>query len=337
MPIPLNPNTFRPKSTIDSRTNANFVITNGGIGDFLAWLPALLFLRSVNPQLIGHVFSPSYFKPLVDNFIENRLKEISLSQNSPNWQSYTMDEFRNNPLHRKARPTFAPHDQPINGMGAHLLDLGFIYFAALTPPPPEFNFYPTFDLTTVFTTLFPENTPFAIITPGATYPNRQMPSSTFNEINLHLIKNGITPVALGAPSVGTRTVHFNPDYDFSNVIDLRGKTTLLQALKIMENAKLVIGLDNGLLHLAACTTTPIIFGYNIASPEHRRPRRKKGTILDIHPDPKVLTCTFCQSKMRFMFNHDFKDCLYKDNKCLEFLADPKPWCELVDEILKQEK
>jgi hypothetical protein len=39
--------------------------------------------------------------------------------------------------------------------------------------------------------------------------------------------------------------------------------------------------------------------------------------------------------MRFMFNHDFSNCVYKDNLCLEALSDPKDWCGLIDEILAE--
>jgi len=172
------------------------------------------------------------------------------------------------------------------------------------------------------------------MTPGATYENRAMLASTFNGIKDYLISRGITPVFLGNDKVGTRKVSFEAGYDYRGGIDLRGKTTLLEAAKVMSKSEVVVGLDNGLLHLAATTEAPIVFGYNIASPEHRRPRRRVGKIIDVSPDPEKLSCTFCQSRMRMMFNHDFRRCVYGDNACVKELGDVKLWSDAIEEAME---
>lgn len=319
---PLNPTIFRPGSSLNSPRPVNFILTLGGIGDYIAWCSSILWIAKTHPQVHGNVYCAPYFM----EFVQNIIKPF------PHWQTHPNSTFD---VENNKFPTYYPTDRPINGTGCHPLDLGFIYFANMNPPPKEDNFYPILDLSDTLPPLTTKNT--AIVTPGSTYPNRTLPAKTFNAINTHLLAKGIIPIALGKSQVGSRAINFENDYDFSNIVDLRDKTTLLQAAKIISNSKLIIGLDNGLLHLAACTTTPIIFGYNIASPEHRRPRRKQGDIYEIYPDTQKLTCTFCQSKMRFMFTHDFSKCMYEDMKCLEMLSDPKPWCDLIDQCLEEKK
>lgn len=323
----LNPRFFRPGSKIREVT-VNYVLTEGGIGDFICWLSALEWLARNHPQILGRVYCPDFFVEIAANVL----------QNYPKWKVQGRKALNEKKL--QSRPTYLPFLRPINSTGAHLVDLGFIFYANINPPPEDGWYYTRLDLSKIEGLELPE-VPYAVLTPGATYENRKLPAKAFNGIKNHLISRGIVPVFLGKVEVGDkRKILFGDDYDYSGGVDLREKTTLLQAAAIMSKAEMVIGLDNGLLHLAAMTDVPIIFGYNIAAPIHRRPRRrkidgKKPILWEIHPDPAMLTCTFCQSQMRFMFNHDFKNCLYKDNLCLDALSDEKAWCELVDNIINK--
>jgi len=323
----LNPKFFRPGSKIRDVT-VNYVLTEGGIGDFIGHLSAIEWLARNHPQINGRVYCPDFFVEIAANVLQKYHK----------WRVQGKKALNEKKL--KSRPTYLPFFRPINATGMHLVDLGFIYYANINPPPEDGWYYTKLDLSTVDKSSLP-NTRYAVLTPGATYENRKLPAKAFNQIKNHLVEKGIVPVFLGKKDFGdNRKIIFEEEYDYSNGIDLREKTTLIQAAAIMSKAEMVIGLDNGLLHLAAMTDVPIIFGYNIASPTHRRPRRKtidgkKPILWEIHPDPKNLSCTFCQSQMRFMFNHDFKNCLYKDNLCLEALSDGKAWCELVDNVINK--
>lgn len=326
--VRLNPKIFRPGSKC-KETVVNYLLTRGGIGDYICWMSALKWLATNHPQIVGRVYAPDFFIEIAENVLKPWF---------PRWKVYGAKSFTQKKL--ESRPTYGPMQRPINGTGMHLVDLGFVYFTNNTTPA-DGRLYCQLDLATVENVLprhTPQNIFYAVMTPGSTYANRTLPATAFNGIKDHLLSKGIVPVFLGKKDLGDqRKILFEDGYDYSGGIDLRDKTTLLEAAKIMESARLVVGLDNGLLHLAAMTDVPIIFGYNIASPEHRRPRRRKGTILwELYPDETQLTCTFCQSKMRFMFNHDFKDCLYKDNLCLEALGQPAPWIELIEKTLKGE-
>jgi hypothetical protein len=95
-----------------------------------------------------------------------------------------------------------------------------------------------------------------------------------------------------------------------------------------------VGLDNGLLHLAACTPGNVIFGYNIASPEHRRPWRGQydERTVDVTLTADELPCNWCQSRQKMMLNHSFHQCLYGDLKCVDMLFedDGKRFCDAID-------
>ncbi|TXG77600.1 hypothetical protein E6Q11_02405 [Candidatus Dojkabacteria bacterium] len=325
-PVLLNPSIFRPGSKLDGPRTVNFLVTKGGIGDYISWMPAILWIARNHPQVHGRLFVPPYFRDVAEN----------LFSPFPNWKLKSTKDFTDKD--ERTYPTYLPFDRPINGTGSHGVDLGFIYYTNIIPPPEGADFYPVLDFTeTISPVTLPEN--FAVLTPGSTYENRMFPPSTHNDIKDYLVSKGITPVYLGRSHMtDTRKIHFDEGYDYTNVINLIDKTTLMQAALIISKAKLILGIDNGLLHLAATTTTPIVFGYTIAAPWHRKPRRPHGRILDIYPDPEKLTCTFCQSKMRFMFNHDFAKCLYGDFKCTkEELSDPGPWIDCIEEILKDER
>jgi ADP-heptose:LPS heptosyltransferase len=89
---------------------------------------------------------------------------------------------------------------------------------------------------------------------------------------------------------------------------------LIEALAIINKASLLVGVDNGLMHLAACgeNGTPIVGGYTTINPEYRDlPNLRES----IEPDEE-LSCRFCQSKYNFAFLHDFRTCMYGDLKCV---------------------
>lgn len=311
------PTVFRPGTKLPKQT-VNFLITQGGVGDYVCLLSVLEWLANNHPQIDGRVYVAEWFIPIA----ENVLKKF------PDWRVQEKSRFNDKKM--KSRPTQMPFHRPINRVGAHAIDLGFIYYLNMTPAPPD-AFYSRLDFSGYD---FGEpGHPYAVMTPGASNLPKTLKPKSFNAIKNHLLDLGIIPLFLGNVSFREEAPTFHKDYDFSGGIDLTNETTLLQAAGLMAKAKLVVGLDNGLLHLAAMTETPIVYGYTISSVEHTQPRRQSGNIYNIHPNLESLPCTFCQSRMR-MINHDFKDCLYGDNLCTDVLDKPERWCEIIDTALK---
>ena len=314
----LNPLYFRP-STHSSPKHVNFVLHSGGIGDYTAYLSSLLWIAKAHPQVHGTIHSPTHFIEIPQ----------FLFKNFPNWK--IVPRGVSPPTDN---PTFEPHFIPANCLGTHPLDLGFIYFAGQNPPPDDFNFYPTLDFAE---SERPLPSQYAVLIPGGTHPNRTLPPKAFNGIKEYLLSLNLIPVFLGkTDTTPAHRINYPDGYDYTNAVNLIDKTTLLEAAKIMAFARVVIGLDNGLLHLAATTDVPVVFGYTIAAPKHRNPRRKQGITYNIHPDPQTLPCTFCQSNMRFINSHDFAHCVYHDLKCIDELSDPTPWLQLTLQAIAED-
>lgn len=316
--VDLNIKFFRPGKV--SRHVANFGITQGGLGDYICYISVLRWIAENFPHIDGRIYAIEWFHELAENVMKPFLDR---------WRIYPRESLTQDKL---KRPTFVPHQFPINRIGANAIDLAFIYYMSMTPAPKD-CYYAKLDLTQIESLGEPAS-PYAVMTPAASNGPKTMTAKAFNGIKDYLLKRGITPMFLGKRDIDAkRKVSVCDDYDFSGGVDLTEQTTLLQAAALISKAKLVIGLDNGLLHLAAMTDVPIIYGYTLSSVEHTKPRRKSGIIHDIFPDPNVLTCTFCQSKMRMMGKIEFARCAYDDNLCTEILGDPTPWCGLIDEVV----
>lgn len=180
---------------------------------------------------------------------------------------------------------------------------------------------------------------YAVLTPGATAANRKMPASVYNGICDHLLSKGITPVHLGTSSMEYRELQPKMDeaYDFSKGVNLIDKTSLLEAALIMSDARMVIGIDNGLLHLAALTDVTILYGYTMAGPRTRQVRRPHGHTIELYADKEKLPCLFCQENVRFFMDHHFTNCIYKEHvpACVKAL-NVESWNANIDAALSGE-
>lgn len=319
----LNEQYFR-RNTKVQKVSVGYLMAAGGLGDYIGYLSAIEWLARTQPQLNGTVYTADFFIPIASNVLSAY----------PKWKVVPRSELTDEKI--KAEPLCMPN-RFITRIGSNAVDLGFIYYAYLNPAPPDGWYYTKLDLRSVLIDdeLVPKQ-PYAVMTPYSTKPNRAMTVKAFNGIKNHLISKGVTPAFVGRKEFadGRPAVEAQEGYDFSGGIDLTEKTTLLEAAKIMSHAKMVIGIDNGLTHLAAMTEVPIILGFTIASPKDAEPRRKSERIYRIYPDRSSLPCTFCQSRMRFFIKHDFGTCLYKDNLCTEVIGVPDDWNALIDKCLK---
>lgn len=57
----------------------------------------------------------------------------------------------------------------------------------------------------------------------------------------------------------------------SKVVDLAGRTTLREAIGIIQNARIAVGPDTGLMHIAAALRTPVISLWGATSPRRTGP------------------------------------------------------------------
>lgn len=305
IPVVTNSPFFRPGTETTKRVNL-FRLNNGGMGDYICWMAAILWIAKNYDFLSGQLICPNFFMPIAKNLLKDY----------PDWEVHSNIP----PKYQDGYPIRAAHVHPINATMMHLLDLGFLYYAGVNPVPPEAKIYPRLDLANISIPELPEK--YIVLTPGATAPTRAVPAEVFNKTVEHVINLGYTPVFLGKRVMddGKRKIKMDENYDISGGIDLVDKTSLLEAAAIMSKAGCVVGLDNGLLHLAAMTDVPIVFAYTIAGPSQRRPYRKDAKLVELYVPYHELPCTFCQERVRFFMDHNFESCIYKDYKCIEMLS-----------------
>lgn len=312
--VMLNPSVFRPMSK--SRTAPiNFIFANGGVGDYINWTPVLKWVHEQHPHVDARIYVTTIFAEVAEH----------LFRGIPRWEVRDRKQFGKfyEPGSLIAFPKGG--EQLLNAVGQHLLDLGFNYFGCTAKAPEGYNALPEIDFEADWSK-WPEmdqyrHMGFAIFTPGATAGIRTVPVEGFNALVEYTRAHGIMPVFLGKREVAMGYTAKFADYDYSRGVDLRERTTLLEATALMNDpgCKFVIGLDNGLLHMAGTTKATVIFGHNIADIEHRRLRRSRGRTIDVSISKEELSCIGCQSHMRFTYNHDFKKCMFGDDKCLELL------------------
>ena len=72
----------------------------------------------------------------------------------------------------------------------------------------------------------------------------------------------------------------------SNILDMRGKTKLLEAVSIMNRAKLFVGNDSGLGHMAASVGCKTLTLFGPGNSQRYRPWHSEGTVL-LAPNSKL--------------------------------------------------
>lgn len=319
----MNPN-FRPGTTTEIKDYVFSMIMpsakTAALGDMIAWLPAIKFVAEQYDYVRGHLIVPPYFYEIAENVMKVY----------PHWKVYLKVPDRL----AVGAPMKRPLEHPINATGMHLVDLGFLYFVGIVPPPEGARNYPMLDLEDVKLPAMFNTNNYAVMTPGATATTRKMLAKDFNAIVDYLVSKDITPIFLGTKDMVGRDIHFDEKYDLTKGIDLIGKTSLLEAAKIIEASKFILGIDNGLLHLAGMTDATIIYGYTVAGPAQRQIPRHYGHTVEMYADKNKLPCLFCQEHVRFFMDHHFTNCIYKENEpqCVRAL-NAESFCATIETIL----
>jgi len=316
---------FRPDTEIEIKEVVFRLMLPGEIsaalGDMIAWLPAIKYVAENYDFVAGHLIVPAWFMEIATNVMRPY----------PHWRihaNHVPDRLANGFQLREQL-------QIPNATGMHLVDLGFTLFCGINPPPEGARDYLELDLEDV--KLRPEvsGKRYAVLTPCETAETRAMTKEAFDSICDHLVSLGITPVFLGKSEMIKRKIKMT--HDLSKGINLLDKTSLLEAAKIMKHAEMVIGIDNGLLHLAGMTDATILYGYTIAGPEQRRIPRKHGLTYELYAEKSQVPCIFCQERVRYFLTHNFKYCIYgeKTPTCVRML-NAASWVATINQAIKGE-
>ncbi len=293
------------------RSKMAFVFNAGGIGDYINWITPIRYAIESNPHIYGYIVTPPYFEDLA---------RLWLSSYGDRFELKVSPKFEDEP-YLDDIPCVAPNrSQYANAGGFHLFSLGFTLYNQISYVPKGYELIPNVRGDEADVSRFELPRDYAVIPTNATADNRRLPARVINEITEAIVKRGITPVFLGKVGVAADldyVARANDGIRTRGSIDLREKTNLVEAAVIMDGARFVLGMDSGLLHLASCTKTSCVWIFTSVDPKYRVPPRREGAVNVIIAPPPDLGCRFCQTSMRFVFGHDFKNCLYKDNACVE--------------------
>lgn len=318
----------------------NFIFINGGMGDYITWLTAIEWLASEATWIRGNLICPVYLLEIAEHVLKPY----------PEWgvKSYKHINELPSPDATPFRGPVELNRESLNATGAHLSTCGWVYFCNKEKAPEGWDRYPYLEQEHLDTVALPEEAKplkpgsYAIITTGITTNSRKIPGEYWNHIIEHVVARGLRPVFLGKSVVETGNASniktsFSHRVRYDLGLDLRDKTSLMQAAAIMSKAAAVIGHDNGLLHLAGCVPrVPIVFGYNLASPEHREPKRKdKAPIFNVTLTPQELACIHCQSNTNFLIGYNFRECFYGDLACMPKLFEKEGarWKAQIDKAI----
>lgn len=325
---------FRPGVPM-YKFNMNFILLNGGMGDYICWMQPIRWLASEAKWIKGTLVCPTYFKELAQHWLTP----------FPEWSFKDYNELKDIPKvdDMPFRGPVILNQESLNATGAHLLTCGWVYYTNKEKAPEGWDCYPPLDQAKLDIIEWPDSAKelqskkYVVITTGVTTNSRRVPGKYWNYVIEYIKSKGLTPVFLGKSVVETgnaKNIHtsFDQKLRVDLGLDLRDQTSLLQAASILSKAAAVVGHDNGLLHLAGCTDVPIVFGYNLASPEHREPRRASGNVFNVTLTDKELACNHCQSKTNFVIGYNFRECFYGDNKCIDMLfeGEARRWKEQID-------
>lgn len=309
---------FRPNTKVQ-RISINFAFNEGGLGDYLNYSAATLWLAKNAPWVDGKLFVSEYLAPFIK----------LIHKDYPHWEIFPGEKAGDfiDPQSPIVGPELKMNGQNVNpqlvnATGSHLLDLGFAYYCGMLPAPKD----ATLPRVSIPASYLPDKIKklegkYIVVPTGTMVPSRFLTGAHINPLLKFINDIGYTPVLLGKSQVaGNLSAHFSDDINYSLGLDLRDQTTIMDAAVIMQHAALTVGLDSGLLHLAACMdNSNVVFGYSLTRPEKRRPRRNWGKLVDVFLSDDELICSGCQDKWKSFVLHTFHVCFYKDNKCLDML------------------
>ncbi len=115
--------------------------------------------------------------------------------------------------------------------------------------------------------------------PGAEFgPAKRWPTENYAQIAKDLVQSGRQVMILGSPKDNETALEIEQKSG-TQLINLCGKTSLLDAVDLLSCANLAISNDSGLMHIAAAVGVPQIAIYRSSTPEFTPPLNDKAIIL----------------------------------------------------------
>lgn len=126
---------------------------------------------------------------------------------------------------------------------------------------------------------FQQDQRIVALMPGAEFgPAKRWPTENYAQIAKQLIQSNYQVIILGSPK-DAGTAQEIIQKSGCELINLCGKTSLLDAVDLLSCAQLAISNDSGLMHIAAAVKIPQIVIYRSSTPDFTPPLNDKAIIL----------------------------------------------------------
>jgi heptosyltransferase-1 len=116
--------------------------------------------------------------------------------------------------------------------------------------------------------------PYVVLAPGANWANKRWPPAYFAEVCSKLAELQVTPVLIGA--AGDRLLaEAITTHRAVPLVDLTGRTSLMELAAIIQHCQAFVGGDTGPLHLAAALGRPVVGLYGPTDTNRNGPYGKR--------------------------------------------------------------
>jgi ADP-heptose:LPS heptosyltransferase len=116
----------------------------------------------------------------------------------------------------------------------------------------------------------PRNSPYAVLHPFSTAPEKTWPAANFAAVAEHLERSGLEPIVIGAASDDVTP--------FRSWRTVRG-ASLAEIKSLLASASLFLGNDSGPAHMAAAFATPAVVIFSASDPDIWGPWRTASQIV----------------------------------------------------------
>lgn len=148
--------------------------------------------------------------------------------------------------------------------------------------------------------------PYAVLVPGSAWATKMWHHSGFRQTALYLLEKGFKVLLLGAPEDKETNAKVA---EGTEVIDFAGKTSISEALYIVQQAKLVVCNDSMSLHMASAFKIPTVVIFCATSPTFGfGPWKNKAMVVE-----KTLDCKPCS-------RHGERRCPLGTDACMKDLV-----------------
>ena len=302
-----------------------------GIGMSVTMLPIILDIKKSSNQEV-YIHCHQHHVDILKYFIDEENIYPFYDSNDPqlkNDKIFVGEKAREVVIYNSSVTIHAPHK-------CHPVDHFYNLWTGEINVSNERKNYPKFPVEKVDVSKFNLPEKFVVIGPGSTKPICQIPANPINDIidyckfkdyDVVLLGDKYSfnlPVPVSSPLNFQDTMTVGPEMhsalNYNKCINLIEKTSLDEAIAILDKAQCYIGPEGGLMQFCGMTDTPMIISINGWHPDMRMPYRHNELGWECYPivPDADLECRYCiQRTIHARTVNVMMDCIYKDFKCVE--------------------